>query len=145
MKKKICRICGLEKDEEEFHWRWIKKDKRHTICKSCQSEKGKAWYQENRREHITRSVANAEKNRKKSRKWVWNYLKIHPCQICGEDDPVVLEFHHQEEFEKVKHISQMIAQGYSIKSIAYEISKCQVLCSNCHRKVTSRQRGWFSG
>ena len=34
-----------------------------------------------------------------AKEYVFNYLSTHPCSLCGESDPVVLEFHHTGEKE----------------------------------------------
>ena len=74
---------------------------------------------------------------------MYNYLSTHPCTSCGEDDPVVLEFHHVGG--KDMAISQLVTGGYSIETIQAEINKCTVLCANCHRRLTMDERGWFRG
>ncbi len=66
---------------------------------------------------------------------------MHPCVQCGESDPMVLEFHHLGG--KEKEISFMITGGYPIAKIQAERDKCQVLCANCHRRKTVKERGWF--
>jgi hypothetical protein len=60
---------------------------------------------------------------------------------CGESNPVVLEFHHRHG--KDKAVTEMAAAGYPIYRIQAEIDKCEVLCANCHRILTSKERGWF--
>jgi hypothetical protein len=39
----------------------------------------------------------------------------------------------------------MVAGGYPIHTIQSEIDKCDVLCTNYHRKKTMNERGWFRG
>jgi hypothetical protein len=81
--------------------------------------------------------------REMAREYVYQYLLTHPCESCGEADPRVLEFHHTGDKEKA--VSELVAGGYSIETIQAEIDKCSVLCSNCHRKLTMNDRGWFRG
>jgi hypothetical protein len=59
----------------------------------------------------------------------------------NETDPQVLEFHHVGE--KDSEITRLISGGWSIKRIQAELDKTIVLCANCHRKVTMKERGWF--
>lgn len=139
-----CRVCQQEKAEEEFAWRFKALGIRQRICRSCRSEENRGWYERHREEHIERVIANTRRNREKARKRVYNYLRHHPCEECGESDPAVLEFHHEGEFDKFKEVSLMIAEGYSLRSIAQEINKCRVLCCNCHRKQTSKDQGWYN-
>ena len=97
---------------------------------------------ENTRPPIWKTVrARKNVNRNSARDFVWDYLAAHPCEMCGEQDPTVLEFHHV--YGKDKAISKMIAEGATVEKIEKEISKCQVLCCNCHRRITSRDQGWF--
>ena len=61
--------------------------------------------------------------------------KMTPCIVCGESDPVVIDFHHLDENQKDKGISQMMQSNYSLQKIQEELDKCVCLCSNCHRRV----------
>ena len=74
---------------------------------------------------------------------MYDYLATHPCEECGESDVRVLEFHHVGG--KDMAVSAMVSGGYSIERITSEISKCTILCANCHRKITVEERGWFRG
>jgi hypothetical protein len=54
-----------------------------------------------------------------------------------------LEFHHVGQ--KDMTVTRMVSGGWSIARIQKEISRCRVLCSNCHRRITVEERGWFRG
>lgn len=70
------------------------------------------------------------------------YPAGHPCEECGESDPVVLELHHVDR-AKVGAVATMIAHGYAWDAVAAEIEKCSVLCANHHRVHTARERGYW--
>jgi transcription elongation factor Elf1 len=53
------------------------------------------------------------------------------CADCGEKNHIVLDFDHLKD--KKYNISRMIHDGFSWAAIKKEITKCQVVCSNCHR------------
>ncbi|HSI20566.1 MAG TPA: hypothetical protein VLA04_02560 [Verrucomicrobiae bacterium] len=57
------------------------------------------------------------------------------CEVCGENHPRCLDFHHRDPAQK-KALIGGIARKKSWKKerIIEEINKCSVLCSNCHRK-----------
>jgi 5-methylcytosine-specific restriction endonuclease McrA len=59
---------------------------------------------------------------------------------CGEQDPVVLEFDHVGP--KRKEISCLAAAGASVRLLGEEISRCEVVCVNCHRRRTGLRGGW---
>lgn len=92
----------------------------------------------NERRKITRADAKS-----RMRNLIWKYLAEHPCTGCGETDPIVLEFNHRDPKTKVHNISDMITHFWSLKSIMEEIEKCDVLCANCHRRLTAQQFGWY--
>ena len=73
----------------------------------------------------------------KYRQFIYNYLLQHPCVDCGEPDPVVLEFDHVRGIKR-GHISQLVNNSFSIKTIQKEIKKCEVRCANCHRRKTHK-------
>jgi hypothetical protein len=139
---KICNSCGQKKNEEDFNWRYKALGIRHPTCRECQKRFRKNWYIGNKDEHIVNVKRRKEKVRQAAREFVWDYLVSHPCVECGEADPIVLEFHHLGG--KDKAVSQMVADGLSIDRIKKEIEKTEVLCSNCHRRKTARDQGWFT-
>ena len=147
MATKICNHCGLEKDEEEFSWRFKSLGIRNKACKKCMYEFNKNYYQgdDAHEKHLKQVKERTEAARAAGKEYVYQYLLTHPCEHCGETDPRVLEFHHREPSEKDMDVTHMLSGGYSIKRIQAELDKCQVLCANCHRKVTVEQRGWFRG
>ena len=72
-------------------------------------------------------------NRKSKRKYLWDYKIKHPCKICGEDHPVCLGFHHRDKTKKESDVSSLINRSW--KKLKDEISKCDVICDNCHKKL----------
>jgi 5-methylcytosine-specific restriction endonuclease McrA len=59
------------------------------------------------------------------------------CKDCGEKDPLVLEFDHQDPKTKKFNIGMRV-HG-SIAKLMDEIAKCDVRCANCHRRRTFRE------
>jgi hypothetical protein len=144
MTTKRCDHCKQEKDITEFNWKFKALGIRHDTCRECMKWFAKRYFKGSAHDEHLRNV----KERKKAarifaREYVWNYLTTHPCEQCGESDPRVLEFHHVGEKEKT--ISHMVGEGYAVERIQQELDKCQVLCSNCHRKLTMDERGWWRG
>lgn len=65
------------------------------------------------------------------------------CVDCGEKDPVVLEFDHLNPSTKFKDVSKLL--GKSLYKLEEEISKCEVVCANCHKRRTAKMFGsWRS-
>lgn len=62
--------------------------------------------------------------------WLAEYKRKRGCAECGERDPLCLEFHHKDPWEKEINI----ANCKSKRAALAEIEKCEVLCLNCHDK-----------
>lgn len=62
------------------------------------------------------------------------------CVRCGENDPCCLEFHHRNPEEKDDEVSRLVHDSASWERIFNEIEKCDVFCSNCHRKHHKKQK-----
>lgn len=97
--------------------------------------------------HRDRVIASAKKYSKlardRTRTYIYDHLKTHPCVDCGETDPIILEFDHVGEAgTKEFNISDAARAGYGIAKIKKEIAKCEVRCANCHRKKTYERSGW---
>ena len=90
-------------------------------------------------------------NKDVKRKYKEDYLTSHPCWVCGESDPVILQFHHIDPTTKYRSsspsnnhrssygrsmgISGMVNSPYTLSKLKEEIAKCVVLCANCHLRV----------
>lgn len=91
----------------------------------------KRWYEANRAKHI----AGVRKVKQERQVWLREIKSKLKCKNCGEDHPSCLDFHHKNGLVKEANISQMPNRGASKEKILQEIEKCEVLCSNCHRKL----------
>ena len=136
--KKECSTCRLDKDEEEFSWRWKALGVRQSICKTCQRQKSADWYQEHREEHIERSKRGRAEAVEAAQRFIYEYLSKSKCVDCGEYDYSVLTFDHVKG--KRMDISTMVHQGYSIGAIEKELLKTEVVCSNCHMRREAKRR-----
>ena len=139
---KVCNKCLQEKPLEEFPFKSKLRGTRQTVCKRCTAERSNRWYYANRDTHIKNVRMNTIEYKNEVSQYVWNYFATHPCVDCGETDPVVLEFDHVHG-QKLAAISTMISRGFSLEQIKEEIEKCEVRCSNCHRRKIAKDRGWF--
>ena len=58
------------------------------------------------------------------------------CEHCGATDN--LEFNHR--YPGDKSFSVTLKLNGSLDAVMMESDKCQLLCSDCHRKLTSQQK-----
>ena len=77
---------------------------------------------------------------KRTKDYIWSLKSNLACIVCGEKDPDVLDFHHRDPSKKELTAANMIRDKWSSKRIDAEISKCDVLCANHHRKLHATQR-----
>lgn len=61
------------------------------------------------------------------------------CELCGEDFPDCLDFHHRDPSQKIDTISR-VARYRPKPELLAEVAKCILLCSNCHRKLHAMER-----
>ncbi len=80
------------------------------------------------------------RRRAENRRIVADYLSGKGCADCGESDPVVLDFDHRNPADKLDGVARLISSGAPPQRLHDEIEKCDVRCSNCHRRRTARQR-----
>lgn len=135
---KLCPRCSLKKTADMFSKCVGRKDGLQIYCKQCCSHESSRRYRDwpGRKEAVSR---DREASQKRCREYVDRYLLLHSCVDCGEDDPIVLDFDHVKGI-KYKGISVLIRNGTSLEKLTLEISKCEVRCSNCHRRVTYFRR-----
>ena len=121
--KRKCSKCGKTKAVSSFQMAIRKgrsKPSREGVCKPCVSIRGKI-------KHKTKNLD--------VRKYVFDYLKTHPCVDCGESNVLALEFDHLHS--KKFDIGTALGGNTKIASrVKEEIKKCVVRCSTCHRIKT---------
>jgi len=135
---KKCTECGQKKLIAQFD---IKRGKPRSNCKTCVRAYGKQHYLKNRNYYLIKATRNRIKAKRKLRQFIYDYYKAHSCVVCGESDPVVLEFDHLRE--KYKGIAIMVNRALSLTRIEAEIAKCEVVCANCHKRRTAKKFNWY--
>ena len=141
---KKCKTCNEDKDLDEFHKDKARKDGLKGSCKMCAGSKAKNWRRNNRTRDSRSAIARKKKYRDRNQSFIANYLKENPCVSCGEANIVVLEFDHLRD--KKHNLCSMVSgvpTGYSLHTIKEEVAKCQILCSNCHKKKTAKDQNWW--
>jgi len=135
---RLCGRCGQVKPAIAFAWRRRHRLQRDTYCRPCRSTYGKEHYRANKQRYIDLSQATKERTRIVRTQYLIEFFESHPCQDCGQTDPVVLEFDHRGD--KLFDIGAgLISRKW--KSVLQEMEKCDVVCANCHRRRTARRRG----
>lgn len=116
---RLCKKCKIEKTEDLFgteeYW-----------CKQCHCDYQKIYYQQNKER-----VKLINKKRNGKRDFIWKFKCENECKRCGFNHPAALDFHHINPSEKLFMLSGKI-NGRSLDEIKLEISKCELLCRNCH-------------
>jgi hypothetical protein len=130
--EKKCSICKIPKDIKEFNKNKARKDGLSTMCKICNRENSKKYYQTKGTSH-KQYVVSKNKERKKDVKLYLLHIFLHSsCKDCGTKDHRVFEFDHVRGV-KSYDVSVMASRGISLEKVKEEISKCDIVCANCHR------------
>jgi hypothetical protein len=112
---KKCCICKDHKSIDNFSRNRSRTDGLQSQCKPCNIKRASA-----RRNDVVKELHSHKVGLE--------------CLDCGENHPATLDFHHTGDEKKLYGVSAMAYQGFSLDKVKHEISKCIVLCSNCHRK-----------
>lgn len=129
---KKCYNCKLEKEESEFAAKATRYDGLNAQCRECHREYRKKHYEKNKQKYILK----AKKYKKQQYKLFQEYKETLSCVICKENDSCCLDFHHLDPSKKEGSVPIMVGNStFLSEKVQKEISKCVVLCSNCHRKV----------
>ena len=67
------------------------------------------------------------------------YKSERGCLYCPENDSCCLDFHHKTD-NKEFAVGKAVSWKYGFDRIKNEIAKCDVVCSNCHRKLHKRNQ-----
>ena len=141
---KTCSGCKHSLPRSEFNKNRAKSDGLQTKCRECSKTHSKVYYQKHSLKMRKQIRESNKKRKQETKRKVYEYLLKHPCVVCGEEDPVVLDFDHRPRVRKFAAVSVMLRDRYSWKRIKAEIAKCDVRCANCHRRKTAKDQGWFA-
>lgn len=105
------------------------------ICyNQTQREKYKTNIEFRDKKIITKQIYQ-KRNRKEIEQFIFSYLITHPCNDCGEKNPLVLQFDHIKN--KKFNIGDCMKLRVSKNTLSEEINKCVIRCANCHTKKTA--------
>lgn len=118
MDSKKCSKCKKSQSKDLFNKNKRSKDGLQDRCKSCTRASFQATI------NNRRAIVNEFKSGK-------------ACKDCSKIYPVyVMDFDHVS-FNKVNNVSTMIYDlSFTISQIIEEVSKCEIVCANCHRERT---------
>lgn len=125
---KQCSKCHRKKSLDNFAVSKASKDGRQAYCKACVTQIMVARYRQNpnpfrESSAVLRDRVASEINAIKA---------LTGCQLCGEKEPICLDFHHTDE--KEKSVSYWV-RAKSLSKALKEIEQCICVCANCHRKI----------
>lgn len=134
-KAKEYRLANIERiKEKEREYRQAHKEELGVKNREYQ----KRYYQMNREKRLQKT----KEERTRNKRMVDEYKSLHPCILCGENNPILLVFHHRDMEEKENGISVMAASSYPTHKIIEEMKKCEILCFNCHVLVHAQMRNF---
>ena len=119
-KVKTCPCCKEKKDFKLFYGDGQSYSANYW-CKTCYN-RYKHKYQKERKRAFVRSLGNE-------------------CEKCGikhdDNNTAIFDFHHKDEKTKKADWARM--RSWSLERQRDELSKCMLVCSNCHRLIHSNR------
>lgn len=132
---RVCQKCGVRQLIEAFRPR--RRDQRYTTCLVCQQEYQREWSQE-----PGRKVKRHQQKRKRllaNSDYIMRLKETTPCSDCGELNlACAVDFDHLRDKSGI--ISRMVNRGICLSRLLTEVSKCEIVCANCHRERTYARR-----
>jgi hypothetical protein len=122
---KRCIKCKKLLPTDNFSKRADNLYKRRNVCKKCVKIQTTIWRHKNPKK-ISRLCARYYKELKDLKNKV---LALNPCIVCKEKRIGCLDFHHLDPSIKESNVTRC----HSSKKLMKELTKCVVLCANCHR------------
>lgn len=135
-----CSKCSLIKLANEFYLR--KKGPRagdyYEKCKECMKSRGRNYYHQNHERQLKLALLRKERYIEERRGYINEYKRNKTCMDCrGKFPPVAMDFDHREDEAKSRTISRMVFRDTSnFEKIKEEMTKCDLVCANCHRVRT---------
>ena len=138
---KKCYVCKTKKPLSEFGRNRTRPDGLQNKCKLCKRTADREYYQTRDKERIKERTATTRHDADLFR---YVYKLCNPCVICGEKDPMVLDFDHLDPKNKSFGLADASKNACSRGRLLREIAKCRVLCANCHRRRTAKDHNYLA-
>lgn len=122
MDERICSRCGISKPVTDFakNQRWCK------LCKHLLYRDG----------YAPKLKERTKSNRLQLAALMVDTKLTSGCCVCGYNRCArSLHFHHRDPHTKEFGVGDAVARNMSVRRIKQEISKCVVVCSNCHGEI----------
>lgn len=123
---KVCRVCGKTKPISSYHPNKTCSLGVVGTCKPCSNERVNQWYKDNRSRR--QKVTNTKNRAKKDQAVALFGGACHDCNVVYPS--YVFQFHHLDPSQKDVNPSHAMAHGE--EKMWRELSKCVMLCANCH-------------
>ncbi len=115
-----CPVCGCKKDETSTRRYQSGRKSFQAYCKKCTAGRIFIYAREMKQKCVE--------------------YKGGKCELCGYDKcNSALDFHHRDPSEKDFSISRVATRRFD-DEIKSELDKCDMICSNCHREVHSKEK-----
>ena len=133
---KCCPGCKQTKPFAAFSKSKRRKDGYQVRCKECRAAYARDQYKANKKKYLKRAKASKAKLEEEVRQ----IKEKTPCADCGKFWPYyVMQFDHVDD-NKVDDVSKILRHTGSRPKVMKEISKCEVVCANCHAERSHRRR-----
>jgi hypothetical protein len=137
-----CGDCRAFRSIFEFSYKYRERGVFQSYCKVCARRRSRDHYVRNTAAYKLRVAKNNQRARSENRRKLLEYLALRACVDCGLQNLAVLEFDHRAPSQKTRDVSTMVQRGFAWSTILNEMSKCDIVCANCHRRRTARQFNW---
>lgn len=138
---KRCTKCGLDKPLHEFQVRRKSIDGLQSACRRCKNRINRTYFPRFTDDQVSEKNRRAKARREKCIIQFYEYIKGKSCVDCGESDIICLQFDHRDSSQKRFNIGTAIGNR-NWNLILAEISKCDLVCANCHCRRTAKQFKW---
>jgi len=127
---KKCLKCKQEKNVSEFAKKSERRDGLQTWCRDCKNAYSRNYYKTTDLKDRLKDKNTARRIRLRDE--IREYKASKGCKFCPEREPCCLQFHHMND-DKIDNVANLLDRSY--ERLWNEISKCDVVCANCHFKL----------
>lgn len=133
-----CRVCRRNRRKSSYFLR-SDNGKTRTECKDCTRAIKRRDYVRHEQAYKARARKRTGEIRSRLLKIVEDARNVECMDCHGRYSPWVMDFDHRSG-SKIGNIAELKYKWITEDKLLKEISKCDVVCSNCHRERTHRRR-----